>query len=47
MQRKILMIAAIMLILFSMLACYSTACMSDDELVNWLDTGTAQPCFSK
>jgi hypothetical protein len=44
-QQLVLTVALVLLLLITM-ACYSTACMTNKELVNWLDTGTPQPCFS-
>lgn len=46
-SRRVLMVFAVLVALFSLLACYSTACMTNDELVYWLDTGTPVPCFSE
>lgn len=45
-KQKLLMLIVVLFAALSMLACYSTGCMTNDELVNYLDTGTAQPCFN-
>lgn len=47
MRRRIALCIVIMLIALSMLACYSTACMTNQQILDWVDTGTPQPCFSK
>jgi hypothetical protein len=45
-KQRILSTLIIVLIAVSLLACYSTACLTNDELLKWLDTGTPQPCYS-
>jgi len=45
-KQKLLMLVVVLFAALSMMACYSTACMSNDELINFLDTGTAVPCFN-
>lgn len=47
MHRRIALCIVIALIALSMLACYSTACMTNQQILDWVDTGTPQACFSK
>ena len=43
---RLFVVFVVLIALLSMLACYSTACMSNEDIYTWLDTGTPQPCFS-
>lgn len=47
MRRRIVSTIVIILIAVSLLACYSTACMSNQQILDWMDTGTPQPCFAR
>ncbi len=44
-KTKLLLTLAILLVAVVMLACYSTACMTNDELMQWIDTGTPVACW--
>lgn len=43
--RRVLFVLLLLAILFSMLACVSTACMSDQELIEFLEGATPVACW--
>ena len=43
MKNRLLAAAVVLLVLIN-LVCYSTACMTDQQIRDWMASGTPQPC---